>query len=119
MDNELTSRLRDRLLEALSELQKGTTDRTARYRLQAEMEDLEGDTAHWDGARTDDPPASWMTGVPTYKPVPGSAYFGEVSRCWFATDSGDGEVIRAEPTLEQADSPDVWALTDDTVWGPE
>jgi hypothetical protein len=56
---------------------------------------------------------------PTFRPVPGSEYFGEISRCWFATDSGDGEVIRAEPTREQADSPDVWLLTEDTVWGPE
>jgi hypothetical protein len=73
---------------------------------------IEGDTASYEYV----PPQSK---TPTYKPVPGSEYFGEISRCWFATDSGDGEVIRAEPTREQSDSPDVWPLTEDTVWGPE
>lgn len=57
--------------------------------------------------------------TPTYKPVPGTEHFGEISRSWFATDSGDGEIIRAEPTREQADSPEPWFLTEDTVWGPE
>ena len=37
-------------------------DRTARYRLFAELEDIadaEMGTPHWSGPRTDDPPANW------------------------------------------------------------
>lgn len=33
-------------------------DRTARYRAQAELEDIED--GRWHGARTDDPPADWQ-----------------------------------------------------------
>lgn len=38
-------------------------DRTARYRLVAELEDIadtEAGMDHWDGPRMDDPPDSWQ-----------------------------------------------------------
>jgi hypothetical protein len=34
-------------------------DRTARYRAEAELEDMTD--GHWDGPRTDDPPPNWWT----------------------------------------------------------
>jgi hypothetical protein len=33
-------------------------NRVARYRAQAELEDMDDD--HWDGPRTDDPPENWQ-----------------------------------------------------------
>lgn len=55
---ESMKNLVERLKGVLEQLLKLTSDRTARYRLEAELEDLED--GHWDGARTDDPPESWF-----------------------------------------------------------
>jgi hypothetical protein len=47
--------------EYIGELERrlaAATDRTERFRLQAELEDTED--GHWVGPRTDDPPDSWV-----------------------------------------------------------
>jgi hypothetical protein len=52
-----TTRIPDEYIRDLEERSR-SADRTTAYRATAELEDI-ADGDHWDGPRTDDPPASW------------------------------------------------------------
>jgi hypothetical protein len=58
-----TRKMEARLRGCLAVIATGSTDRTERYRLIAELEDLDGDitngTSHWNGVRFDFPPDDW------------------------------------------------------------
>jgi hypothetical protein len=57
MDKKTAKKIAKRYRSELEVKLEQETDRTRRYRIQAELEDIQD--GHWNGPRVDDPPAGW------------------------------------------------------------
>jgi hypothetical protein len=57
MDKKTAKKIAKRYRSELEVKLEQAADRTRRFQIQAELEDIED--GHWDGPRTDDPPAGW------------------------------------------------------------